>query len=313
MTPLASLGADPFVAELLTRCRFPVPVTSATDEERPRTPVQVSCAVSGGADSSALLVLAVAAGFRVTAIHVDHGLRPGSAHEADAVATLARRLGAAWDAVTAPVMPGPDLEARARAARHAALPADVWFGHTADDQAETVVLRLLRGTGPTGLAAMRPERHPLLGLRRRETRALCAHLGIEVVEDPTNDDPRFRRNRVRHEVLPLLDDVAARDVTPLLCRLAELSAEQADLLAVLAEAEDPSDASRLAALPSPVAAEVIRRWWARGTGLDHPPDAAAMARILDVAKGGSVGCDVTGGWSVGRSRGRLSLRHEGGA
>jgi tRNA(Ile)-lysidine synthase len=305
VNPAESLRDDPVVTALLARCCFPAVIRPSA--ELGGSDPTVHCAVSGGADSSALLVLAVAAGFQVRAIHVDHGLRAGSAHEADVVAALARRLGAAWSAVAAPVIPGPDLEARARAVRHAALPPDVWFGHTADDQAETVVLRMLRGTGPTGLAAMRPDRHPLLRLRRHETRRLCDHLGIQVVEDPSNLDPRFRRNRVRHEVMPLLDDVAARDVTPLLCRLAELAAEQADLLGVLAEAEDAADAARLASLPSPVAAEVIRRWWERDTGLEHPPDAAAMARILDVAAGGSVACDVAGGWRVRRSRGRLSL------
>src|SRR5690606_37104020 len=104
------------------------------------------------------------------------------------------------------------LEARARAARLSVLPPGTLFGHTADDQAATVLVRLLRGTGPTGLAAMRVEGHPMLGLRRAETVALCDDLGIETVEDPSNRDPRFVRNRVRAEVLPLLHDVAGRDV-----------------------------------------------------------------------------------------------------
>jgi tRNA(Ile)-lysidine synthase len=296
------LRADPLVAGLLERCTFP----PAADPSDP-----VHCAVSGGADSSALLVLARAAGAAVVAVHVDHGLRPGSADEAASVRALAERFGAGFEARSAPVAAGGDLEARARAARHGALPPDAWFGHTADDQAETVVLRLLRGTGPNGLAAMRAERHPLLGLRRAQTRALCAHLDITTVEDPSNGDPRFTRNRVRHQVVPLLDSVAERDVTPLLCRLAELCAAQADLLGELAAGEDPADAARLAALPSPVAAEVIRRWWSDATGLDHPPDAAATGRILEVAAGRSVGCEVASGWRVRRSGGRLTLRHHG--
>jgi tRNA(Ile)-lysidine synthase len=294
---VSSLRADPFVASLLARCCFPDPATSAP----------VTCAVSGGADSSALLILAVAAGLEVTAAHVDHGLRPDGHHEAQGVAALAERFGAASRSLSAPVAHGADLEARARAARMAVLPPGTLFGHTSDDQAETVVLRLLRGTGPAGLAAMRPEQHPMLALRRAETRELCTRLGLTTFEDPSNDDPRFTRNRVRHEVLPLLDDVAARDVTPLLCRLAELSAEQADLLGQLAAAEDPTDAARLAALPAPVAAAVIRRWWGEVTGAEHPPDAAAVARVRGVAAGAAVGCDVSGGWSVRRSGGRLSL------
>lgn len=289
---------DPFVAALLDRCTFPAVERAGT---------AVTCAVSGGADSSALLVLAVAAGLEVTAVHVDHGLRPESSAEADRVQALADRVGARFRAARVTVARGGDLEARARAARRSVLPFGTLFGHTADDQAETVLLRLLRGTGPFGLAAMDRATHPLLGLRRTETVELCDRLGIEPVRDPSNDDPRHRRNRVRHEVLPLLDDVAQRDVVPLLARLAEQSAEQADLLDELAAGLDPTDARALAAARTPVAAAAIRRWWRAVTGEPHPPDAAATARILDVAAGRAIGCDVLIGWSVRRSAGRLRL------
>lgn len=267
----------------------------------------MTCAVSGGPDSSALLVLAVAAGLRVTAIHVDHGLRAGSEREAEVVQALAERCGAEFRSETVVVEPGGDLEARARTARLAVLPAGTLFGHTADDQAETVLLRLVRGTGPAGLAGMRADGHPLLALRRSDTVSLCADLGLDVISDPTNDDPRFTRNRVRSEVLPLLADVAGRDVVPLLCRLAEQSAEQSDLIESLAAHVDPTDARALASAPSPVAAAAIRRWWRDETGLAHPPDAAAVARILEVAAGSAVGCDALSGWSVRRTANRLRL------
>ena len=287
--------ADGVVAGLLARCTFPAPGTA------------VRCGVSGGADSTALLALAVATGLRVTAVHVDHGLRPGSASEADTVAALARRFGAAFVAERAVVAPGPNLEARARAARHSVLGPDALLGHTADDQAETVLLRLLRGTGPSGLAAMRPDRHPMLGLRRAQTVALCTHLGIEVFDDPTNTDPAFARNRVRHEVLPLLDDVAGRDIVPLLARLADLAASQADLMGALSVDIDVGDARALAAAPRALATEAVRRWWRDGTRGALGPDAAAVGRILDVAGGRAVGCDVASGWRVRRSGGRLHL------
>src|SRR5690606_23396020 len=146
----------PLVAELLARCDLPAPGAA------------VDVAVSGGPDSLALLALASAAGCAVTAHHVDHGLRPGSAAEADVVATAAR-FGAAFVAHRVEVTPGPNLEARARAARYRALPDGALTGHTADDQAETVLLNVLRGTGLDGLAGYRPERRPLRALRRRET------------------------------------------------------------------------------------------------------------------------------------------------
>ncbi len=290
---------DPVVAELLGRSTFPPDGSSVT------------CAVSGGADSSALLALAVAAGLRVTAVHVDHGLRPASSAEADHVRALAAAWGAGFRAASVSVPPGPDLEARARAARRSVLPEDTLFGHTADDQAETVLLRVLRGTGPTGLAAMRPRTHPMLGLRREQTVSLCAHLGVEPVQDPTNLDPRFRRNRVRAEVMPLLDDVAGRDVVPLLCRLAELAADEADLIDALAAHLDPTDAAALAAAPPPVAMAAWRRWWLDHTGALHPPDRAANQRVAEVANGTARSCDVVAGWTLHRRAGRLRLEHAG--
>ncbi len=286
----------PDPATLLARCTFPPPGT------------EVVCAVSGGADSLALLVLAVAAGCRVTAVHVDHGLRPGSAGEAQVVRAAADRFGAGFRAVTAPVPDGPNLEARARAARLAALPAGARFGHTADDQAETVLLHLLRGSGLTGLGGIRDRtRHPILDLRRSETRALCEALGLEPVVDPSNADPRHRRNRIRHEVLPLLDDVADRDVVPVLARFADLAGASVALLEDLAAGIDTADAATLRAIPVPLAAVAIRRWLREETGAEHPPPAGAVDRVLAVAALEATACELPGGWRVSRHRGRLSV------
>jgi tRNA(Ile)-lysidine synthase len=282
-------------ADLLGRCTFPPPGSV------------VRCGVSGGADSSALLVLAVAAGCRVTAVHVDHGLRPGSDREADVVAGLADRFGARVEAHTAAVEPGPNLEARARAARAAVLGPDALVGHTADDQAETLLLALLRGSGPAGLAGADPRVRPILGLRRAETHELCRSLGIAVVDDPSNTDPSIRRNRVRHELLPLLDDIAGRDVVPVLHRSAAVHGAVAGLLDDLAAELDPTVAAELAAAPEPVAAHAVRRWVRSATGSDHPPDRAAVGRVLAVASGRAVGCELAGGWRVRRSGGRMRL------
>ena len=265
------------------------------------------CAGSGGADSLALLVLATEAGCEVTAIHVDHGLRPGSHHEAAVVAEAAARFGARFVSERVKVAAGPNLEARARAARYGVLPPDAHTGHTADDQAETVLLNLLRGAGLDGLAGYAPQRRPLRLLRRHETRALCVAVGLQPVEDPTNDDPAFRRNRVRHELLPLLDDIAERDVAPVLARQADILRADAALLNSLAGEVDPTDASALAAAPEPLARRAIRGWLRAGDER-HPPDAATVARVLGVARGDAVACDVGGGRSVRRSRGRLTLQ-----
>jgi tRNA(Ile)-lysidine synthase len=279
--------------ELLGRCQFPDPGTAVT------------CAVSGGPDSLALLVLAVAAGLDVTAVHVDHGLRPGSDAEADVVRAAAEHQGAAFRAERVTVEPGSNLEARARAARYRVLPTDVLTGHTADDQAETVLLNLLRGAGPVGMAGMRRDgRRPLLDLRRTETAAVCAAAGVEPVTDPSNLDPTHLRNRVRHELLPLMSDLAGRDVVPILCRQADLFRRQADHLAAQAADLDPTDARSLREADPVLAQEAVRAWLRD----EHPPDAATVERVLAVARLEATATDVGGGRRVTRSGGRMTLR-----
>jgi tRNA(Ile)-lysidine synthase len=280
-------------ATLLARCTFPPPGTDVT------------CAVSGGADSLALLVLAIAAGCEVTAVHVDHGLRPGSADEAGVVRDAAHRAGAGFRAETVDVAPGPNLEARARAARYAVLPTGVLTGHTADDQAETVLLNLLRGAGLDGLAGMRREGHPILALRRHETEAVCRTEGLIPVADPTNADPAHRRNRVRHQLLPLLDAIAERDIVPVLARQAALLRDEAGALDELTAGLDPTDAGALAGAPPALARRAVRRWLTEGR--DHPPDAATVERVLAVARHEAKAADVGENRRVARTRNVLRL------
>jgi tRNA(Ile)-lysidine synthase len=279
---------------LLGRCDLPPAGTAVT------------CAVSGGADSLALLALAASAGCEVTAVHVDHGLRAGSAQEAEVVGAAAARFGARFRSAQVVVHPGPNLEARARAARYSVLPPDALTGHTADDQAETVLLNVLRGAGLDGLSGFRPERRPIRRLRRAETRALCDSLGLIPVADPSNDDPAFRRNRVRHELLPLAAAIAERDLGEVLARQADLLRADGALLDDLAAAVDPTDARGLAAAPDPLARRAVRAWLRSGAEC-HPPDAATVERVLAVARGTIVATQVGEGRSVRRRGGRLTL------
>ena len=286
-------AGDRLLDDLLLRCTFP-PAGST-----------VSCAFSGGADSSALVVLAARAGCNVTAIHVDHGLRPTSGAEADHAERLASCVGVLFERRTVDVEPGPNLEARARAARSTALPADVLTGHTADDQAETVLINLLRGAGANGLAAMQPgPTKPLLGLRHAETVALCAALGLDPVDDPSNADRRFVRNRVRHEVLPLLSDVAKRDVVPLLVRTAAVLRDDDQLLDQLVGALDPTDARAVAAADPAFARRALRAWISTD---GYPPDLATLDRAMDVARGVTKACELGGGRRLERHRQRLQI------
>lgn len=281
-------------ASLLERCVFP-PAGS-----------RVVCAVSGGADSLALLVLAVAAELEVTAVHVDHGLRPGSSDDAEVVAAVASAWGAGFRSETVVVADGGDLEARARAARWEVLGDQALTGHTADDQAETLLINLLRGAGLDGLAAMEPGgRHPLLGIRRSDTAALCAAHGLTPVEDPSNNDPRFVRNRVRHELLPLMGDISGRDPVPLLNRTSEIARSASVELDRAAVGIDPTSAADLTQASEPLAAHALRRWLTTDDG--YAPSAAEIARVMSVARGDAIGCQLSRGRTVRRTAGVLRV------
>jgi tRNA(Ile)-lysidine synthase len=207
-------------------------------------PVVVAC--SGGADSLALLALAVEAGLDPVAVHVDHGARPGSGAEAGVVAGFAERLGTGFAAETVAVPPGPNFEARAREARYTALErarerlgaTAVLVGHSRDDQAETVLLNVLRGAGVPGLAGMPVRRgtvvRPLLGVPRADLAAVCAGLGLRPLDDPMNADAAHRRVWLRREVIPALEAGAARDLRAILARQAAVARADSDLLDDLA-------------------------------------------------------------------------------
>ncbi len=251
------------------------------------------------------MALAVAAGCDVAAHHVDHGLRATSTTEAATAETIARQLGADFVLHRVALEPGPNLEARARDARRAVLPPDALTGHTADDQAETVLLRLLRGSGGTGLGAMRPgPAHPLLSLRRSDTEALCRELGVEPVRDPSNHARDVWRNRIRHELMPLATDIAGRDLTPILGRTATILREEGDYLDQLAGEIDPTDAPAVAAAHPVLARRALRSWL---TEAGYPPDGAAIDRVLAVAHGDATACELPGGRRVERSGQRFRI------
>ena len=256
----------------------------------------------------ALMLLAHAHGLIVTAIHVDHGLRTESASDIDVIDPVAESLGITVIVHTVQVEHGPNLEARARAARYGVMPDDVMTGHTADDQAETVLINLLRGAGAQGLGAMRPGvSRPLLALRRSDTHAVCAAAGIATVTDSTNTDPKFQRNRVRNELLPLMTEISLRDPVPLLVRSADVLRDDNDLLEELARNLDPTDAVALAAAPAPLARRALRQWLSD----PYPPDLATLERIMAVARGETLACDIGENREIRRSKQRLILQSLG--
>lgn len=228
--------------------------------------------------------------------------------EADRAHAIASQLGVAVIVHRLAVDKGPNLEARAREARYNVLPSGALTGHTADDQAETVLLRLLRGSGAAGLAAIEPgPQHPLLAIRRHETVTLCATNSVDPITDPSNTDPGMWRNRVRHELLPLITDIAGRDPVPILTRTADLLRDDSALLDRLAETIDPTDAKALQAADPALARRAVRRWL---TVDGYPPDAAAIDRVLAVAAGDAIACEIPGGRRIARRDQRLHLDPE---
>jgi tRNA(Ile)-lysidine synthase len=171
-----------------------------------------------------------------------------------------------------------------------------------------MLLNLLRGAGLDGLRGMRLDTKPMLRLRRAQTHALCTSLGLAVVHDPSNCDSRIRRNRVRHELLAVLDDIGERDVVPVLARQGALLADDAELLDALAAGLDPTDGRALAAAPAPLARRAVRTWLRASSDDElHPPDAATVERVLAVARGDALACEVGRGRRVRRSQNRLQL------
>ncbi|MFD6220242.1 tRNA lysidine(34) synthetase TilS [Nocardia asteroides] len=206
-------------------------------------PSPVCVGLSGGADSLALTAAAVVEAPSVHAVVVDHRLQDGSAAVAARAAEQALALGCA-EAVVVPVNVGRDggVEAAARRARYAALDSargdkPVLLGHTLDDQAETVLLGLGRGSGGHSLRGMAtwnaPWGRPLLGVRRAQTEQMCADLGLEPWADPHNLDPAYTRVRLRTEVLPLLEDVLGGGVAKALARTADQLRADGEVLDVL--------------------------------------------------------------------------------
>jgi tRNA(Ile)-lysidine synthase len=272
---------------------------------------------SGGADSLALLALLRAAGFGVSAVYVDHGLRP-PVHDHEVVAAAAARFGATFRTVRVEVDPLANVEARARHARYAALTnvaaelgaGAVAVGHTRDDQAETVLLNVLRGSAGSGLAGMPAVRgnvrRPLLGLRRAETREICARLGLAPVHDAMNDDGRFRRVWLRREVIPRLERDARRDLVEVLARQADLLRDESDYLDALAgallESDGTLDTHRLRSAPLVLARRAVRLWLG-----PPPPTLDQVQSVLDIAHGASRAAELPAGRRVERVAGRLHL------
>ena len=277
--------------------------------------------LSGGRDSVCLLDLAVrlAGAERVEALHCDYGLRDGAAGDEAHCAALCATLGVELH-VRRPRRPGPagNLQAWARDERYAAAAAlalrrggVVAAGHTASDQVETVLYRLAASPGRRALLGMSAREgmlvRPLLGCTREETAAHCAARGLAWREDPSNDAPRFARNRVRHALLPALRALhPAADANVL--RTLELLRDEAAVLdavldAALAAAGSPPATDALLALPPAVRRLALQRLADGAAGGRAPAIGHRTDEVLALAEGGAL--DVGGGLRAEVCRGAL--------
>ena len=289
--------------------------------------VLVAC--SGGQDSlalaAALAFVAPRAGLRAGAVTVDHGLQEGSADRAADVASALRGLGLDPVCAVTVTVDGPGgLEAAARAARYGALEkvaadagaAAVLLGHTLDDQAETVLLGLARGSGPRSLAGMPPRRglfiRPLLGVRRSVTAAACTALGLSAWSDPHNADRRFARVRVRLDVLPALEAALGPGVAEALVRTAGQLRDDAEVLEEIAASkrkrdDTPMSAASLAGLPGAVRTRVLRSAALDAGCPAGSLTAAHVGRIEELVTDwhGQRGVDLPGGIRAARRSGEV--------
>ncbi|WP_433197965.1 tRNA lysidine(34) synthetase TilS [Nocardia sp. CA-107356] len=305
----------------------------------------VAVALSGGADSLALTAAAVVEAGQVDALVVDHQLQSGSDKVAAEAAARALALGCR-SAHVLPVEVGNagGLEAAARQARYAALDAargglPVLLGHTLDDQAETVLLGLARGSGGRSIQGMaafaEPWGRPLLGVRRAATRQLCADLGLTPHEDPHNSAPEFTRVRLRNEVLPLLEQVLGGGVAGALARTAAQLRDDGAVLDALADEllraasagadthNDRADSNcpalsieTLATAPAALRRRAIRAWLrAGGAKALTNKHLQAVDELITAWRGQggvAVGGAVPGSRLVAaREHGRLTLRLRG--
>lgn len=328
---MASVGPHPAVADVRRAVR-----EALADLKGGQALVLAAC--SGGADSlalaAALAFVAPRAGFRAGLVTVDHRLQTGSAERAEQVAEIATDMGLTpVETLTVTVGAEGGPEAAARDARYAALAeaadrlqaAAVLLGHTRDDQAETVLLGLVRGSGLRSISGMAARtgryRRPFLDLPRATTVAACRAIGLTPWDDPHNDDPRYTRVRVRKRVLPMIEDELGPGVAEALARTARMAREDADALDQWAESafsdcalSDIGESVTLSVpalekLPDAVRRRVLRR---AAIAAGAPSGALSATHVLAVDRlvtrwHGQKAVDLPGGLSAVRRYGTLIL------
>ncbi|MBF4548097.1 tRNA lysidine(34) synthetase TilS [Corynebacterium afermentans subsp. lipophilum] len=264
--------------------------------------------LSGGPDSLALAAAAAAENKDVRCVVVDHGLQDESAEVARRAADVARGFGLEAEVVRVEVGEG-NLEAAARSARYEALLAyghDVWVAHTADDQAETLLLGALRGN-PSGMAPRNGRVvRPFLGIRRANTVGACGELGLKPWHDPMNADPAFRRVAMRTQVLPLLSELIGGDAVPAIAATADRIAADQALIASLTDLTPTTSCAELAEDAGPIRRRRLAAWLV-GEGVPVQGDQLDAVEALVVDWHGQGPVAVAGGREVVRAGEQLAI------
>ena len=294
-------------------------------------------AVSGGADSMSLAWAASFAldkhGHRLEATVIDHGLQENSAQVAAEAVSRLEAMGVSATVVPVAVGSEGGMESAARQARYGALEHEatargahaVLLGHTMDDQAETVLLGLARGSGPSSISGMAAVSglwwRPFLGLRRETTKSVCVDAGLQWWDDPHNEDDRFLRPRVRHEVLSVMEDQLGPGVVEALARTAHLVRDDDEYLDALAEgalepyatalSEAHLPVSALEGVPDPIQTRMLRLALHRvGAGeVHHSHTDAVMALVTNWHGQGPI--DIPGVSVVREGEALRFQRHSG--
>lgn len=283
----------------------------------------VICAVSGGADSVAMLfalyLLREKLGITLEAAHFNHNLRgEESLRDETFVRELCARYEIPLHVASGEIRPGKKgLEAAARDARYAfleSLPGKIATAHTADDNAETILMHLVRGTGLKGLGGIAPQRgkliRPMLGITRREVEDFLAEWHLPHVEDSTNETDAFLRNRLRHHVMPLLaaeNPRIAENLSQMALRLREDEA----CLSQLSRYETLPEVETLRTLPSAVRSRMLERFL-KENGVREPEDVhIAQAEALVFSESPSASAAFPGGVILSRQYGHLTANPTG--
>ncbi len=266
--------------------------------------------LSGGADSLALVAAAAAEDVDARAVVVDHGLQDGSREVSERAAAQAREFGILAEVVRVSVPTG-NVEAAAREARYAALfshagAGDVWVAHTADDQAETLLLGALRGN-PSGMSVRAGNLvRPFLTIRRTDTLGACDELGIAPWHDPMNDDSSFRRVAIRTQIIPALSELLGGDAVAPLAATADRIAQDQAIISQLADLTPTTDCAVLLGEPGGIRRRRLANWLLEN-GVPVQGDQLDAIECLVTNWHGQGPIPVAGGRAVARVGGKLQL------